>query len=129
MERVEETSANRTAPGLIGGGSADQLIGGRNADTFIFEAPRNSGLRPAADRIVDFQSGIDTLDLTAIDAGARSPGNQAFDFIGAAAFSGVAGELRYANGVVSADRNGDRLADLEVVLVNRATLSDGDLLL
>ena len=49
-----------------------------------------------------------------IDAIAGVSGNQAFSFIGAAAFIGVAGELRFTGGIVSSDLNGDGNADFEI---------------
>jgi serralysin len=54
-------------------------------------------------------------------------GNQAFRFIGSAAFSGVDGQLRFAGGLLQGDTNGDRVADLEVRIVG--ALLAGDILL
>jgi len=42
---------------LNGGSGSDQLIGGANADTFIF------GAAHGADRIVDFEQGVDTIEF------------------------------------------------------------------
>src|SRR5215211_4781612 len=47
------------------------------------------------DRIVDFQDGVDAIDLSQIDSNVYASGNQAFNFIGTAAFSGKPGEVRY----------------------------------
>jgi Ca2+-binding RTX toxin-like protein len=49
---------------LRGGAGADTLIGGGGADTFVFAAGHG------ADRITDFQSGVDRLLLDGIDAAA-----------------------------------------------------------
>ena len=49
-----------------------------------------------------------------IDAVAGASGNHVFSFIGAAAFSGVAGELRFTGGIVSGDLNGDGNAGFEI---------------
>ena len=46
------------------------------------------------DRIADFQIGIDKIDFTGSDANGGLAGDQAFTFIGAAAFGHVAGQLR-----------------------------------
>jgi hypothetical protein len=54
-------------------------------------------------------------------------GNQAFKFIGATAFSGVDGQLRFAGGVLQGDVNGDRTADIEIRVVG--ALARGDLIL
>ena len=53
------------------------------------------------DGIVGFKhSEHDRIDLTTIDADKTAGGNQAFDLIGTAAFSGAAGELRFAGGLL-----------------------------
>lgn len=60
-------------------------------------------------------------------------GDRAFPFIGAAAFSGTEGELRYvqlgANTYVQGDVNGDGVADLEIKLLGLHTLVAGDFVL
>ncbi len=66
--------------------------------------------------------------LLYIDANTGVSGDQAFHFVGAAAFSGHAGELRFEGGVVSGDVNGDGHADFEIG-VNVATLSAADFVL
>ena len=78
-----------------------------------------------ADRITDFKRDTDKLDLTPIDAIAGGADN-AFSFIGAGAFAGVAGQLRaYSSGgnfFVAGDVNGDGVADFtiqtNILLVN-----------
>ncbi|WP_353641205.1 hypothetical protein [Mesorhizobium sp. WSM2239] len=63
-----------------------------------------------------FAHGSDLIDLATIDANTLVAGNQAFSFIGSAAFSGVAGQLRYTNYsgnvIIDADVNGDSVADM-----------------
>ena len=59
----------------------------------------------------------DLINLSAIDADIGTAGNQAFSFIGAAAFSGTAGELRadligISDWLVEADVSGDGMADM-----------------
>jgi serralysin len=56
-------------------------------------------------------------------------GNQAFTFIGKSAFTGKAGQLTFANGVLSGDVNGDAIADFQVAVSRLKTLSKGDLYL
>jgi serralysin len=55
-----------------------------------------------------------------IDANANTAGNQAFTFIGAAAFSGAAGQLRTysqdGSNYVAGDVNGDGEADFTINL-------------
>lgn len=64
---------------LTGGPGRDVLVGGRGADKFVFNALTQSGTTlQTADLIRDFQSGIDKIVLTGIDADSTTPGVQAF---------------------------------------------------
>jgi len=77
---------------IVGGAGKDTLTGGGGADTFVFKAVGESTVANP-DRILDFVSGVDRIDLSAIDANTRVAGNQAFTFIGADDFTGL-GQLR-----------------------------------
>ena len=118
---------------LNGGADRDTLTGGTGADIFVFEIVNHTGTRSQADRITDFQSGGDKIDLTAIDAIRQSSANDAFTFIGSANFSKKAGELRYSTSslgtVVAGDTNGDGVADFEIVLTNQVAPVVTDFLL
>ena len=102
---------------LIGG--ADTVIGNAGIDQFLFSA---AALGPAASQAVtlsDFdRSLLEVIDLSAIDAIAGTPGNDAFSFIGTAAFGGIAGQLRWtdtgAERLITGDVNGDTVADLTI---------------
>jgi len=113
---------------LIGDLGTDTLVGGADADTFLYASTAES-TPGAGDTITDFESGLDTLDLALIDADTAIDGNQAFVFIDAAAFSGAAGELRYADGQLQADTDGDGLPDFEIAFSNLVALTAGDILL
>ena len=118
---------------ITGGGGADVIKGGGGADQFIFGSVGHSKPGSKADVIKDFKaSQDDIIVLKAIDAQTGS-GNQAFDFIGSAGFSGTKGELRYqdvgSDLRVQADTNGDGNADFEIVLRNISTLSADDFIL
>jgi len=117
---------------LIGGPSADTLIGGANADTFEYLAAVGHSNPANRDTIMDFETGVDTIDLSAIDANvlAAFPGNQAFIFIGSDAFSG-GGQLRYdsATGLLQANINANAAAEFEIQLFGAPTLVGGDLVL
>jgi len=114
---------------LFGGQGADHLYGSVGADTFVFKAA-NESIGSAYDTIFDFlTSEQDKIDLSTIDANISASGNQAFSFLGTAAFTGIAGELRYdklsSDTYIYADVNGDKLADLKIRLDDAVTLTDG----
>ena len=114
---------------VLGGGTGtDILTGGSGADRFLFEG--STGLGAAADRITDFISGSDKIDLSAIDANEYAPDDQAFAFIGTGAFTGNAGQLRYeqsgGNTWLSADTDGDMIADMQIVLTGTLTMAGND---
>ncbi len=100
---------------LVGGGGADSLAGSGGADTFRYHSATDSA-PGQEDLIGDFKSGLDKIDLSRVDANASAAGDQAFSWIGAAAFSGVAGQLRtYDSGGyrwIAGDTDGDSDADI-----------------
>lgn len=117
---------------LTGSGSVDRLTGGAGVDVFVFVAPGEFGaVAGAHDVITDFTHLTDVIDLSAIDAKTTAGGNQAFVFIGAAAFSGAAGQLRYdaTSGIVEGDTNGDLVADFKLDLISKPTITVDDFIL
>ena len=117
---------------LVGGAGADTLTGGSGADVFAY-GDAGESVAGAGDVITDFRSRLDAIDLSAIDAIAGTAENDAFRFIGKAAFSGAAGELRYQSGgygtVISADLDGDAIADLQITLDDKMSLVVTDFML
>jgi Ca2+-binding RTX toxin-like protein len=117
---------------LTGGAGADVLSGGFGADRFVFTLVSDSA-PGSEDRITDLLSNDfaegDIVDLLQIDADTGTMGDQAFTFILDAAFTGTAGELRYANNVIEGDVNGDGLADLRIVASAPLGLTTSDFLL
>jgi Ca2+-binding RTX toxin-like protein len=113
-------SGRNGADDLRGGGGTDLLYGGSGADDFAFAAASYIGKGPTSDRIADFVAGSDDIELSFM-AGGR--------FIGGAAFSGVDDQVRYvrSTGILSGDVNGDRVADWELVIVNKAILTAADI--
>lgn len=113
---------------LLGGAGADRLTGGSGNDTFAYLSLADSGVGSGVrDVITDFKSG-DRVDLSAIDAKSNSGGNDAFSFIGSAAFS-AAGQLRFAAGVLAGDTNGDGMADFEIQLLGVFSMAKSGLVL
>jgi Ca2+-binding RTX toxin-like protein len=109
---------------LIGGGGHDRLIGGLGADSFVF----GSAGYATGDVITDFSAARgDKLDFRLMDADVGVDGDQAFTFLGAGAFTGAAGQLRFGGGVVTGDINGDGLGDFQVALTGVASLAATDL--
>jgi Ca2+-binding RTX toxin-like protein len=109
---------------LTGGLGADRLDGGSGNDVFVFTSTDK-----AVDVIADFTRGRDKIDLSAIDAIFGTAAEDAFKFIGSAAFGNVAGQLRYVGGVLYGDVDGDGLADLTIQLSGAPTLTPADLIL
>ena len=114
---------------LTGGLGTDRLSGGAGADVFVFLTTNESRFGGGKDTIVDFKSGTDQIDLVAIDADAGTVGDQSFVFIGSAQFSSVAGELRYINGLVRGDVNGDGVGDFEIAIGEVSGLNQNDFVL
>ena len=84
--------------------------------------------------IGDFsQARGDTIRLDGVDANSGAGGDQAFAFIGGAAFSGTAGELRNqqisGNTYVQGDTNGDGIADFMIRLDGLHTLQSAEFFL
>jgi len=112
---------------LRGGAGADRLEGDAGADIFVFGVAgesrdytyRSDGTKLIPDMLLDFTSGTDKIDLSGIDANQATAGDDPFTFIGASAFSGVAGQLRaevYGGQVhILADVDGDGRADLHII--------------
>ncbi|HEX8380382.1 MAG TPA: cadherin domain-containing protein [Allosphingosinicella sp.] len=118
---------------LTGGAGADRLSGGLGKDQFTYNSASESA-GAARDLITDFsRSQGDKISLSAIDANSLVSNNQAFTFIGSAAFSNVAGQLRFetSGGVttISGDINGDGVADLQIQLSGSIALIASDFIL
>jgi Ca2+-binding RTX toxin-like protein len=125
---------------LAGGAGADTLAGGPGSDRFVFRSAADSGATSATwDVIADFsRAQADRVDLSPLDANAGTAGvNEAFAFIGSAAFSTVdaTGQVRgtydaLLGGVVMyASDDADISAEFVLFLRGATSLQAGDLLL
>jgi Ca2+-binding RTX toxin-like protein len=114
---------------LVGDAGDDILTGGGGADLFAY---RDSSA--GHDLITDFNAAEgDRIDLSAIDPHPESLERDPFSFIGSAAFSGTAGEVRAEEGSggwdVSVDVDGDGAADFSIHVVTAAPVTAADFVL
>lgn len=117
---------------LTGGLGRDTLKGGTGADMFDFNVVADSPDGTGRDTIQGFSHAQgDRIDLAGIDASTKAAGNQAFKWVQAAdldaAFTGLAGQLRFAGGILMGDTDGDRQADFEIRITGG--VQAGDLIL
>jgi Ca2+-binding RTX toxin-like protein len=116
---------------LIGGAGTDRLTGGTGADVFSFNALSEMGTGALRDVITDFRSTDgDKINLSVIDAKPGTVANDAFSFIGSAAFSGTdaTGQLRFANGILSGSTDADAVAEFEISLMGVSTLAAANII-
>lgn len=121
---------------IMGRGGADVITGGLGDDRFRYIDNADSGFGAARDRITDFTSGQDLIDFSWFDGDAVTAGDQAFTFVGTAAFTNTGiGQLRYTTSggdiLLQADTNGDGVADMEIILqgIGASTLTAADFIL
>ena len=113
---------------------ADMLFGGAGADIFALLALTDSKVALAGrDTIGDFSIlAGDLIGLSALDADASAGGDQAFTFIGAAAFS-AAGQVRAevigGDTIVSGNVNATLSADFAIRLTGSHTLGGANFVL
>ncbi|WP_199805392.1 M10 family metallopeptidase C-terminal domain-containing protein, partial [Bradyrhizobium lablabi] len=119
---------------LIGGTGVDTMTGGASGDTFVFLLGESSATSGLHDRITDFLSGTDHIDLSGYDAISGTGSYDQFKFIATAGFSGAAGELNYfynsSTGVTTlqGDTNGDGAADFAIDFTGNVIISLADLM-
>ena len=144
-------TGNGGANGLVGGEGHDQLFAGAGADrlyggagrdlldagaadaakdTFIYRGLSDSTPGSLRDIIRNFESGIDVIDLRAIDANGMLAGDQAFAMGGTTPAAHSVWQVALGTGMLlRADVNGDSIADFEIQIDGGVTLQAADLLL
>jgi Ca2+-binding RTX toxin-like protein len=122
---------------ITGGAGKDAMNGGFGADRFVFDDPDFGGKTlSSGDLITDFSRGQgDKIALNLVDANTvNGTADDAFTFIGTAAFAKVAGQLRFgtdinSNTFVQGDTNGDGQADFLISLTGSKNLVASDFVL
>ncbi|MEI6746209.1 MAG: FG-GAP-like repeat-containing protein [Methylococcaceae bacterium] len=134
-DKNDKLSALAGNDSLIGGQGSDTLTGGKGSDIFIFNNESESWITSTTrDTITDFKhSESDKIDLSAIDANAKLAKDQAFTFIGNAAFSktDASGQLRFdvTSHTIYGSTNTDSKPEFSIQLNGVSSLVAGDFIL
>ena len=126
-------AGGKGADRLTGGEGMDKLTGGAGADVFVFTALGDSTVDPAGrDTITDFSHADgDRIDLSGIDANGAGSAAAAFHF--ASAFDGTAGALivtgKAGAWLVQGDIDGDKVADLAIMVASKVAPVEADFVL
>jgi Ca2+-binding RTX toxin-like protein len=119
---------------IVGGANKDYMAGQTGRDVFAFDSIFDSSSNLAfADVITDFKTtDFDLIDLSAIDARPLLDNDQAFVFIGSAAFTG-AGQVRAivsgTSTIVELNLDGDAIAEMLISLTGAKTLTAANFIL
>lgn len=132
---------------LWGGPGSDQLRGGEGADLFGLTPLTWTAQSDGRDTILDFQSGIDVIDLSRLDAdertvpgtirGKNTPGNEAFTIVsstdgvtpGHLIISTYTDESNQTYTLLQGYTNTTSGPDVELQLLGSFTLTSGDFIL
>ena len=109
---------------LIGGNGDDILRGGTGNDTFVFRtAGEASASGSLIDRITDFETGADRIDLSGFMAGGHFNGTGPL-------VAGAGPQVSYdrANAMLLGDVNGDGVADFRIHINGVPVVAAGDFL-
>jgi serralysin len=97
---------------LIGGIGVDRMTGGDGADLFVFRTLNDSAAKGAVDAIVDFENGVDDIDLSHLVNGPLA-------YLGTGQFTGAGHEVRVKTTADSStkiliDVDGDQQVDMRI---------------
>lgn len=106
---------------INGGAGRDTMVGGAGADVFVFGSAADIGIGAGRDRIADFVSGEDQIDLRGMGL--------IFSPTGFAGGGQRSVTFDPARGLLLGDSNGDRVADWMVELAGVDQLVPRDLIL
>jgi len=110
---------------ITGGLGADIMTGNGAGDHFVFRTIAEIGVGLTADIITDLNRAAgDKIDLTQIVLG----GGDVFDYVESGPFTAI-NQLRYENGVLSGETNGNGVADFEIRLQGFGATLDPDVLI
>jgi hypothetical protein len=104
----------------ISGGSGDDLLAGEiGNDTMVGGVGRDgfyfiTSDATSTDLITDFEAGSDFISLHHALVNTNGSGSTSWSFIGANTFNGSKGEVRFSNGLLQVDLDGNRISDINV---------------
>ena len=113
----------------LDGGDGDDYLSGGAFDRFLFHAGDTGVGAGNRDIIHDFQHGADAIVLDFMDGAQDLPGDQAFTFIGGAAFTKeaqVRAVYEFGNTVVQGNTDTDATPEFEIELSGLHTMSSSD---
>nr|WP_321982752.1 hypothetical protein [uncultured Cohaesibacter sp.] len=117
---------------LVGGLGTDILYAGQDQlkDTFVFKTVQDSQPGTVRDKIFQFETTQDVIDLSQIDADTAIAGDQDFSYTGTMA-SANSVWIRYSatDAFIYGDHDGDAVADFEIQIVDVNSLRQTDLIL
>lgn len=119
---------------LFGFTGKDTMTGGDGTDQFFYgtNAASETGKGTSADIIMDFLSGVDKINVVAVDANTALAGNQAFTFIGVGSFNNE-GQIRVQSNstgtLIQFNTTGNTGSDFEIQLQGTVPVASTDFLL
>jgi len=122
-DRIVGGSGQDTIEGGLG---RDVMFGGADSDIFMFVSTADSKVGASHDWIVGFETGVDLIDLSYIDADTTTANQQAFQWSETAAAHSVWTVISGSDLLVQADVNGDGIADMEILLRGVSTVQSSD---